>query len=136
MLAKQRYEGLQTLFLTAHNWACLFLCMLSIAEEYTGHEIDFIEAYHACRKNGSLGADFYCNDQEKILQSLTGKKWRKVIMKKLPEPVPSAMYTVEHWYNSKTKYDHYKRRGYDTVTNSVTVRDGKLLEYYTYTVEA
>ena len=94
MGSKQRYSGLQTLFGVAYNTSCLFLCMLSIAEEQTGHDIDFITAYQACLKAKAVDEQFYCVNQELILETLTGKKWTKQTVSKLPDKVPDKMYTV------------------------------------------
>lgn len=132
MGSKQRYSGLQTLFGVAHDTSCLFLCMLSIAEEQTGHDIDFITAYQACLKAKAIDEQFYCTNQERILDTLTGKKWTKQTVSKLPDKVPDRMYTVEKWYNPRTNFTHFKRRAFDTLKSSVTVKEGKLIEYYIY----
>lgn len=133
MGSKQRYSGLQTLFGVAHDTSCLFLCMLSIAEEQTGHDIDFITAYQSCLKAKAIDEQFYCVNQELILETLTGKKWIKQTLSKLPDAVPNKMYTVEKWYNPRTNFTHFKRRAFDTLKSSVTVKEGRLVEYYTYT---
>ena len=133
MGSKQRYSGLQTLFGVAYNASCLFLCMLSIAEEQIGHDIDFITAYNTCLKAKVIDEQFYCINQELILEALTGKKWTKQIVSKLPNKVPNNMYTVEKWYNPRTKFTHFKRRAFDTLKTSVTVKEGKLVEYYIFT---
>ena len=135
MTTKQRYEGIQTSFQNANLYGCLFLSLLSIAEEYTHEKIDFIEAYRRCRSRGFIDDDFFCKDQEAILYDLTGTKWKKKVMLKLPEIVPDLMYTVEKWYNPRTNLTHFKRRGFDTLSASVTVREGYIKEYYTYTAE-
>lgn len=135
MTTKQRYEGIQTAFLNANKYACLFLSLLSIAEEYSSTQLDFIEAYRRCRSKGLIDDDFYCKDQEAILYDLTGTRWKKQIMKKLPEIVPDLMYTVEKWYNPRTDFTHFKRRGFDTLIGSITVKEGSIKEYYTYTAE-
>lgn len=108
MGSKQRYSGLQTLFGVAYNTSCLFLCMLSIAEEQTGHDIDFITAYQACLKAKAIDEQFYCTNQERIIETLTGKKWTKQTVSKLPDKVPDKMYTVEKWYNQRTNFTHFK----------------------------
>lgn len=135
MNAKERYEGIQTVFENAGENACLFLSLLSIAEEYTGLPVDFIVAYRKCIDLGFIEKDFFCNDQEKILYTFTGKKWKKTVMKELPNPVPYEMFTIEKWYNPRTDFTHFKRRGWDTLKSSVTVKEGYIKEYYCYEVE-
>lgn len=135
MNIKERYNGIQTVFEKAGDYACLFLSLLSIAEEYTGLPVDFIVAYRKCIELGLIEKDFYCNDQEKMLYELTGKKWKKTVVKELPDLVPENMYTVEKWHNDRTGFTHFKRRGFDTLENSATVKEGKIIEYYCYSVE-
>ena len=135
MNVKERYNGIQTVFEKAGKSSCLFLSLLSIAEEYTGLPVDFIVAYRKCIELGLIEKDFFCNDQEKILYELTGTKWKKTVLKELPDPLPENMYTVEKWHNDRTGFIHFKRRGWDTLDSSVTVKEGKIAEYYCYSVE-
>lgn len=132
---KNRYDGIQTVMKNAGESACLFLSLLSIAEECTGLPVDFIVAYRRCIELGLIEKDFFCNDQEKILYEFTGEKWNKTIVKELPSPVPKNMYTVEKWFNEKTGFTHFKRRGFDTLESSVTVKEGSIVEYYCYEVQ-
>lgn len=134
MNVKERYNGIQTVFEKAGNYACLFLSLLTIAEEYTGLPVDFIVAYRKFIEMGLIEKDFYCNDQEKILYTLTGMKWKKTVLKELPNPVPENMYTVEKWHNERTGLTHFKRRGWDTLESSFTTREGNIVEYYCYSV--
>lgn len=135
MNTKERYNGIQTVFEKAGESACLFLSLLSIAEEYTGLPVDFIVAYRKCIDSGLIEKDFFCNDQEKILYEFTGKKWKKTVLKELPNPVPENTYTVEKWHNERTGFTHFKRRTFDTLESSVTVKEGSIVEYYCYSVE-
>lgn len=135
MGTKERYQGIQTVFKKANSDSCLFLCLLSIAEDYLKKPVDFIQAYRDAIDNKFINDNFYCYQQENILTMLTGKKWKKEIREKLPSPVPEEMYTVEKWYNRKTGYTHFKRRGFDSLVSSRTVLEGKLQSYYCYVVE-
>lgn len=135
MNVKERYNGIQTVFEKAGESACLFLSLLSIAEEYTGLPVDFIVAYRKCIELGLIEKDFFCNDQEKILYEFTGKKWKKTVLKELPSPMPENMFTVEKWYNKRTGFTHFKRRGFDTLESSVTVKEGHIREYYCFEVK-
>lgn len=130
-----RYSGIQTVFKKAGESGCLFLSLLSIVEDYTRLPVDFIHAYNKCIGMGIIDEDFYCQDQEKMLETFTGKKWKKTVVKELPSIVPLEMYTVAKWYNERTKFTHFRRRGWDTLNNSVTVKEGKIVEYYCYTVQ-
>lgn len=134
MNAKERYNGIQTVMEKAGDYACLFLSLLSIAEEYTGLPVDFIVAYRKCIDLGLIEKDFFCNDQEKILYEFTGKKWKKTVVKEL-DPLPENMFTVEKWHNPRTGFTHFRRRSFDTLESSVTVKEGYIKEYYCYSVE-
>lgn len=135
MNVKERYNGIQTVFGKAGESACLFLSLLSIAEEYTGLPVDFIVAYRKCIDLDLIEKDFFCNDQQKILYELTGTKWKKTVVKELPDSVPESMYTVQKWFNERTGLTHFRRRGFDTLESSVTVKEGYIKEYYCYEAE-
>lgn len=135
MNVKERYNGMQTVFEKAGESACLFLSLLSIAEEYTGLPVDFIVAYRKCIELGLIEKDFFCNDQEKILYTFTGKKWKKNVAKELPNPLPGNVFTVEKWHNPRTGFTHFRRRSFDTLESSVTVKEGYIKEYYCYAAE-
>jgi hypothetical protein len=135
MTVKERYDGIQTAFFNANRYACLFLSLLSIAEDVTGNPSDFIGMYKLCLKKHWIDKEFACLDQCAILKYLTGKTWKREVLTFLPLPVPDNMYTVEKWYNPRTKFTHFKRRFVDTITGSITVSEGKIKKYYCYTME-
>ena len=131
MNSKQRYQGIQDVFAVMHESSCLFLCILSIAEDYNKEPVDLLEAYHTFIHKGIMKANFFMKDSEAALEYLTGVQWKREKLKELPTPVPELMYTVEHW--KRGEREHFRRRGFDTVRNSKTVQLGTLVEYYCYT---
>ncbi len=143
---REKYIGLQTKMLKSADdikqfgdYSCLFLCLCSIAEEYneshhSRYRVDILADYLACRSKGYIGDEFFVKDSTAVLEYLTGQKWKREIVESLPEPVPDNMYTVERWYNQKTRYTHFRRRWGDTLVDSNTVRNGKLTNYYLFTV--
>lgn len=145
MLNKEKYIGLQSslkkrsaLLSCMGDYACLFLCMCSIADEFFSEigsfdQVDIIEFAMKCRAKSLIDDEWTCLDQEKILKEATGVEWVKKEVKSLPKPVPTEMYTVEKWFNARTGFTHFKRRWGDTLENSVTVKEGKIIGYYTYT---
>lgn len=130
----RRYKSIQTVFNKAGAEGCLFLSLLSIAEQYLNTTIDFIDAYYKCLYAGWILEDFYCIDQEQILKLFTNKYWTKTVCTTLPDPVPDNMYTIEKWYNPRTGLTHFKRRAFDTLKSSITVKEGSIIEYYCYEV--
>lgn len=126
----RRYEGVQT-FLTE---GCLFLSLCSIAEQVVSGHIDILSTIQYAKAEGWIDSN---NDMTKasqcaLLSFLTGKQWRREEFTELPNPVPNEMYTVEKWINLNTGLIHFRRRFVDTLTNSVTVAQGKLERYYGY----
>ena len=140
MTVKERYEGLQTLFLQAHTDGCHFLTLCSIADEYRyNHNMDYIDiiwAIRICTSKGLLKNDFYVNDDgTKILSLLTnGKKWTRNDVVSLP-PIGYNDYTEAVYYNPRTHFKHFRRRYFDTLSDSVTVKEGQIIQYRIYTVE-
>lgn len=132
MVAKDRYTGIQTLLGNCANGGCLFLCLCSIAEELTGHPVDLIDIIHKSLANKWITEQFYINDSLAILNHLTGKQWIRYTAGALPATIPVNDYTVAIYYNARTGFNHYRRRGYDTLTNSITVKEGTLVGYYIY----
>ena len=143
---RQKYIGLQTKMLKSADdiklfgdYSCLFLCLCSIAEEYneshhSRYRVDILADYLACRSKGYIGDEFFVKDSPAVLEYLTGQKWKREVVEKLPDTVPDNMYTVEQWYNQKTRYTHFRRLWGDTLVDSNTVRNGKLTQYYLFSV--
>lgn len=143
---REKYIGIQTelkkrksLLACMGDYACLFLCLCSIADEYfeakgDKKEIDLVEFALKCREKGFISDDWICRT-ELILNFATGAEWKKKVLKTLPESIPNSMFTVEKWYNKRTGYTHFRRRWGDTLKSSITVKEGILQEYYIFTVQ-
>lgn len=133
---KERYTSMQTKLQNCGSDGCLFLSLLSIAEEMTGEEIDLFNSILDATKKGYISEDFTVNDSPSLLKMLTGVSWTRKIVTSLDGiTIRDQDYTVCKWYNSRTGYYHFRRRGYDTLANSVTVAEGSIVEYYIYTHE-
>lgn len=145
---REKYIGLQTKLKKSAeeiklfgDYACFYLCLCSIAEEYNEshhnrQRVDILADYIFCRSKGWIGDEFFVKDSPAILNYLTGAKWAREVAEKLPATVPDNMYTVERWYNPKTRYTHFRRRWGDTLVDSNTVRNGKLTNYYLFTSDS
>lgn len=129
--SQERYEGIQTLLDNCGSDGCLFLCVLSIAEEATGKPVDLIDTIHHCIKKGWLTETFFVKDSLAILCYLTQKDWTRQSVSSLPFIGPND-YSVAIYYNDRTRYTHYRRRSYDTLKSSVTVKEGYIRGYYVY----
>lgn len=130
---ERRYKGVQS-FLTE---GCLFLSLVSIAEQVANMHIDLLSAIQFARAEEWIDSNNEMTETSQcyLLEYLTNKKWHREEFTELPNPVPNEMYTVEKWVNLNTGLTHFRRRFVDTLTNSVTVAQGKLERYYGYIYE-
>lgn len=131
-LIEQRYAGCQSFL----QEGCLFLSLCSIAEEVRRKPVDILDALAQCRKLGWVDElnNMAIDGQPRLLHYLTGLTWKREVLKKLPSRVPDEMYTIEKWVNPATRATHFRRRYVDTLKNSVTVQQGTLDSYYTYSI--
>lgn len=134
-MVRDRYEGIQTVLRKCGESGCLFLSILSIAEEVTGVSFDLINTIHICLQKKWITNDFECLDSLAILNYLTGKIWIRREVTRLTKVVAYNEYTIANYFNPRTGIIHRRRRGYDTLKASVTVREGYIKSYYVYSWE-
>lgn len=134
-MVRDRYEGIQTVLRKCGESGCLFLSILSIAEEVTDVSFDLINTIHICLQKKWITNDFECLDSLAILNYLTGKTWIRREVTRLTRDVAYNEYTVANYFNPRTGIIHRRRRGYDTLKASVTVREGYIKSYYVYSWE-
>lgn len=138
MTIQERYEGLQTLALALHEDGCHFLTLCSIADEWRADHklpyIDLIEAIRLCQSKGYLKEGFYVyDDGTNVLSLLTdGQKWSRRDVEALPV-IRDNDYTEAIYFNPRTDFKHFRRRYFDTLSNSVTVKEGYIIGYRIYT---
>ena len=82
MNVKARYSGIQSILYACGKDGCLFLSLLSIAEEVGGKSIDLIEAINCAFELRCISPNFYIKDSLLLLEVLTGKKWKRRIVKR------------------------------------------------------
>ena len=129
---RKRYGGIQSMMRNIGDYGCLFLSLCSIIEEVTGSPADIIGIIQKSSANGWLADDFTVNDSLSLLGEFTGKSWRRAVVTSLPKAVAENEFTVEKWYNPRTRGNHFRRRFVDTLRDSQTVRTGSLESYYVY----
>lgn len=129
-----RYEHIQTVLEQNGKSGCLFLSLLSVAEEVTGKSIDLIDAIRDAQEQGWLGKDFTCNNQLAMLNRWTKKKWTRTVIDYNdfdPRAVRANDYTIMRY--KRNKATHFRRRGWDVYKDSITVREGQCDAIYLYT---
>lgn len=129
---KSRYSGVQTRLKNISDYGCLFLALCTIIEEVTGKEADIIGIIQLSRQKGWLSADYTVEDSIAILNEYTGKSFKREIFETLPDTIRDNEFTIEKWFYPRTGYTHFKRRFVDTLLSSVTVKEGRIKEYYIY----
>lgn len=129
---KSRYAGIQSKLEGMDKTGCLFLCICTIIEEVTGLPCDIIGILQESMAKGWLDKDFTVKNSPAILHEYTGKKFRRVEVSTLPSVIKDNEFSIEHWVNPNTGKEHFKRRFVDTLTSSVTVKEGYIKEYYIY----
>lgn len=139
MTVKERYEHIQSIFQNCGKEGCHFLALCSIADEYRRDTespyADILTTINVAFKNNWLRSDFYVLDAISILNYITGKKWTSRTVKELPSVIKDNEYTEAVYYNPRTGHTHFRRRYFDTLTSSTTVKEGYVKEYRIYTVE-
>lgn len=130
-----RYDGIQNYIMRAGE-SCFFLCLLSVAEEERERKglkyprIDFLDTVRACMSEGWIGSDYFVKDDIAILRYLTGEDVKKEVVQDVGF-VKRNQYTIEKWvWDDKT---HFKRRGFDVYSDSMTVKYGDRMCTYKYT---
>ena len=129
---KVRYSGIQTLLDRIGESGCLFLALCSIIEEVTGLPADIVGIIQTSMANGWLRKDYEVKDSLSLLKAFTGKDWKRIEVPKLPDVIKDNEFTIEKWYNPRTRFTHFKRRFADTLVSSTTVKEGSIKEYYIY----
>ena len=129
---KSRYAGIQTKLDRIGESGCLFLVLCTIIEEVTGYPVDLIGVVQESMARGWLLKDFSVKDSLSLLSAFTGKVWKRTEVEKLPDVIKDNEFTVEKWFNPRTRFTHFKRRFTDTLESSVTVKEGKVQGYYIY----
>lgn len=133
MTVKERYTGIQDILKTVGSDGCYLLSLCSIAEEYMCREVDLIGALKTALKKGWLSDDMTVLDPCAVLAYLCpGTAWTVEKSDALPDTVPDEMYTVAVWENGG--YKHFRRRGFDTLWDSNTVKNGKITGWRLLTV--
>lgn len=105
---------------------CYFLCLCEISERITHMPVDAIETAIVAQKSGWIKKDFTIVNPDKLLHFLTGKNFNVSITTEKPA---NYLYYVEMWHNDRTGYEHFKLPNWDSLTNSVTVREGYIKSY-------
>lgn len=140
---KSRYEGIQNKLWEIRE-GCFFLSLLSIAEEYRLEhgmmKVDLIDAVNMAFEKKFVTMDYFVRFDTEILSQLTGQPVTKR-KSKTCGALKANEYSIAKYEKKSINKDgeeqtvnHFDRRYFKVYTNSKTIRDGKLVEYYIYTI--
>lgn len=135
MTVKNRYEGLQTILKSCGYDGCHFLTLCTIIEDVNQKPLDLIEAIRVAQSKGWFDSAFYGKAGDSFLNHFTGKTWKRNKVEKLPKVIKDNEYTEAIYFNELTGLYHYRRRGFDSIIDSKTVRDGNIVGYYIWYYE-
>lgn len=112
---------------------CYFLCLVHIAEkENTYLAVDVVRFAIECISNGWLKKDFTVVRPDLILGKLLEKT---VTVTVIDEKDKKSFDKLSHkaiincWYNKRTGFTHFNCDDWDSLENSVTVKEGKIASY-------
>jgi hypothetical protein len=129
--------GIQTLLGEAGEAACYALDILEIAERERGHKLNIIEALcqgidcgfiYYNNEDPNDNDNFFVEAPEALLTMLAGGRW--TVEKAGPEYVPArGEWVVDRWERVKTGavIGHFRLPDWDSLSNSMTVRYGKIV---------
>lgn len=130
MTVKNRYNEIQSILGKCYEYGCHFLSLLSIIEEVNNEPVDLIEAIKICQSKGFIDSEFFVKAGDELLEYFTGKKWTRKTVETLPKKIEDNWYTEAIYFNPRTNLYHYRRRGWDTLIDSKTVKEGYVIKYY------
>lgn len=139
-MSRSKYENIQSDLCKFIPEACLFLSLLSVAEDAIadfrlGRSFDMVDVYRKALDEGWLGrTDNMMHNQCALLEYCTGRTWRRDIIPvaRFDGEVLPNQYTIGKWVSGGAT--HFRRRGYDVYANSATVRNGRQESVYVYTM--
>lgn len=111
-----------TLIKNLADTGCYFLCLCEIAERETSKSVDIIKTAIYSIEHHWIEADFTVLFPEEILHYLTGYRYSVTKSDKIDT---KANFVVEKWHNDRTGYSHFRLEDWDSLKDSVTVKEGK-----------
>lgn len=126
----RNYKGLQSKLEQIAKYGCY---LLSIASHFN-YQGDLIELYDKALIEGWITTDCTVLKPNKIAEYLAPKdKWDVTKTEIEPIGLGDKDFYIECWYNPRTGYTHFKLPDSDTLRNSVTVKEGKIVSYRLFT---
>ena len=133
-------DGIQTFLNEAGESGCYALCLIDVAEEYTGKDMDIVRCLLDGVKSGAIqyrwndagfADNMYVSYPALFLEQMTGKKWSVTHGEAYlaDQKPPAGTYVINRWERKATgrTTGHFERNRFHPVENSLTVSQGKLV---------
>lgn len=128
----RNFEDAQHIYLEMGKSGCLFLCLLFIAEMYTGGSFSPVSVAKKAILNGWMKTDFYINDALAILKYLTGVSWVRSIKTPGKVDFKEITYNIIEQWEKEDGITHFTPALCDILEDSQTVKHGKLTQFYIF----
>lgn len=137
-------NGIQNFLSEAGEAACYALCLIDVAEEFTGRHIDIADALiNAIDRNyiiykwedRNFNDNFFVQYPALFLEMLTGKKWQ-VTKEPSCYTKKEGEYVIYRWERVQTgkTTGHFNRIDFEPYLNSITVQHGSVVSLRVYKV--
>ena len=121
-------DGLQnTLIKNMAEYGCYFISLCRVCELETNNDVDLIMAAQYALAKGYIKKDFTVIDPANFLSDMLDKKVEVTVSTEKPKE--DATYYVECWRNERTGYTHFKLPYFDSLLDSITVKEGDIVSY-------
>ena len=118
-------SGIQKTLENIGKYGCGFLC---VCHKMGIGDSEVLLYYNLCRKNNLIDEDCYVNNWGNLATYLDpdGRKYR---CEKSNLKDRKAAFSIEYWYNPRTKLHHFKLKDWDPLGESITVKEGMIESY-------
>lgn len=118
-------EGIQKELEMLGKYGCGFLCLCHV---FGISDSDIMFYFRYLKKKGVLDPDCFVNDWGKAA-TLMCDEWETFRCEKSNTRDKKAAFSIEYWYNPKTKLHHFKLKDFDPLGTSQTVKEGMIESY-------
>ena len=124
--------GTQSFLKSIGDYGCLALCIIKIAEDYTGKQFDPVAVIEKALDNKWLDNDMYVREPTRLMSHLCGGEWEYAHADTLPAgEINDIAFYIERWEWKKPDgaSNHFRLREWDSLKDSQTVKNGEIVSY-------
>ncbi len=118
-------QGIQSALEKIGKYGCGFLCLCRL---FGVSDSEMLTMYYLAIENNLMDEDCYVKDWGK-LATFFAPDWEAYRCEKSNLKDNKAAFSIEYWYNPRTKLHHFKLKDWDPLKNSVTVKEGMIESY-------